>query len=129
MILEQVHVGGLVHNRTRVRVAGLYQCIAQRVDSRAVYLRLASVCILGVPACTFSYGLRDACLPAAPGHSGDRFIITASAIIPSDLEVLLSSWQNPSVGARKVTCCGFIRLPSRPNLVGWKRSSVFPSKC
>ena len=53
-----------------------------------------------------------ACLlrPATP--------VTASAIILSGPEVQLTSWQNPPVGARMVTCCGFIRLTSAPTRWG-----------
>ena len=91
--------------------------------SRAASLRLASVCLLVLPLCpTCMPCATHACLlrPATP--------VTASAIILSGPEVQLTSWQNPSVGARMVTCCGFIRLTSRPNSVGWNRSSVSPSR-
>ena len=90
---------------------------------RALPPWLASVCPLVFPVCpTCMACATHACL-LRPATS-----VTASAIILSGPEVQLTSWQNPSVGARMVTCCGFIRLTSRPNSVGWNRSSVSPSR-
>ena len=81
--------------------------------SRAASLRLASIFLLVLPLCpTCMPCATHACLllPATP--------VTASAIILSGPEVQLTSWQNPPVGARMVTCCGFIRLTSAPTRWG-----------
>ena len=86
-------------------------------------LHVCPVRRMALPSCpTCMPCATHACLlrPATP--------VTASAIILSGPAVQLMSWQNPSVGARMVTCCGFIRLTSRPNSVGGNRSSVSPSR-
>ena len=90
---------------------------------RALPPWLASVCPLVFPVCPTCMACATYACLLRPATS-----VTASAIILSGPEVQLTSWQNPSVGARMVTCCGFIRLTSRPNSVGGNRSSVSPSR-
>ena len=112
----------------RVQVAGpsaLYKCIAGRACCLACCLPAACFGVyIGSFCVPFLYGLRDACLPAAPGHSGNRF---------SDYPQWLGNPAHELAKSfRRRTDGHLLRVHSPdfpPQLVGWNRSSVSPSSC